>query len=119
MFYARVVAAFSFSCNSRHCTLPVADLGSASANSTTSGYLYAFGLRRIIPVALENLRAIRDDFAHFIASQHVQRVRVDHQRRFGIADRDAQALALGMMSRIAVRGRHGFRLAGSVIPVSR
>ena len=56
------------------------------------------------PVALKNLRAAHHDLAG-LAQRHIgQRVRVDHA---GVHThkRDAQALLLGRVRRVAVRGR--------------
>ena len=68
----------------------------------------SLGRRRILPVTVEYLRAVRDDFADLAGRQFGERVRVDHAR-IGVADRDAEALLFYPCGRVDVRRRDRFR----------
>ena len=62
---------------------------------------------RIVPVALEDLRAARDDFTALVRRKRPQGVRVDHER-LGVERRNPEALFAQIAGRVHVRLRDGF-----------
>ena len=60
-----------------------------------------------LPVALEHLGAVHDDFTLLADRHFCQGLGVNHAR-IGAHERDAQALLLGVIGRVAVRGRGSF-----------
>jgi hypothetical protein len=60
----------------------------------------------LVPVALHHLRAVHDDLAGLALRQFLQGVGVDHTR-VDVEEGHAQALLLGPVGRVAVRGGHG------------